>query len=154
MKTTYKFDKSHYYKQKRQKLLYLAFNSAVVALFLWFFYENFTATEFFERLKFDYQLILFLIAVFFCFVHYSTWQDLRRVDLFSELHISEVEIVQSTGLIDERIKVSDIANIAHNRKEKSDEHILIELTNGQFIVIAEYKEMSKIFRDLRSVWRK
>ena len=154
MNRVYKLDRSHYKKQKKDSLLYVLVNFILVVFFLWVFYENLTLKEFFERLKFDYQIILFLLACFFCYVNYSTWQELKDVEFFSEIQITPTEIIQSTGLIDERIKVSDIAKISHNEKDKKDEYILVELTNDQFIAISEYEDMASIYRDLKKVWRR
>lgn len=151
MNRVYKLDKSHYKKQKKDSLLYVLVNLALVIFFLWVFYENLTLKEFFERLKFDYQIILFLLTGFFCYVNYSNWQELKEVEFFSEIQITQTEIIQSTGLIDERIKVSDIAKISYNGKNKKGEHILVELANDQFIAISEYEDMDSIYRDLKQL---
>jgi hypothetical protein len=94
------------------------------------------------------------LACFFCYVNFSTWQGLKDVEFFSEIQITQTEIIQSTGLINERIKVNDIAKISHNEKGKRGEHILVELTNDQFIAISEYEDMASIYRDLKAVWGK
>ncbi len=154
MNRTYTQSKSHYKKHKRNSLIYALLNFFIFVFLAWVFYENLTAKEFVERLKFDYQIILFLLTGFFCYVNYSSWKEFNSIEYFSEISINETEVLQSTGLISERIKIKDIANITHIDEGKKSEHILIELSNDQFIAIDEYENMSSIYGDLKSVWRR
>lgn len=153
MEKVYKEDKSYLQKQKKGSLTYFLFNLLMMIVLGVLIYSNFAVGEFFERLKYDGMVIMFLLAVFFAFVNYENWKELKNAEFFAELHIGQSEVVISTGMYHEKIDVIDIKSITHENKDKKDEHIAIELKSGQWFFIRGFERYLPIYNDLKAVWR-